>query len=398
MVLLAAFPRPAAWTVVPGTPIGRPGLLEHGWDDPEVSTRHLQIDRRGPGATVQDLGSRNGTWLDGQPLAPNVPVQIADGALLRVGSTLCVFRGSFEGELRPAEPLGAVMVGPFGLRRMQAALEAWARLPPANVLLLGETGTGKELAARVVAETLGRGKRYAAVNVAGVASGVFESQLFGHVAGAFSDARRSSPGVVAAHEGGAVLLDEIGDLALELQSKLLRLLDNREILPVGAERPVRVDVLFIAATNRSPRELADPARFRQDLLARFAVAQVRLPPLRDRREDIYAIARTLGHNLGHAIEPEACEVEAVERLLLHDWPSNARELMGVLAGVAEVDPAPGLRLWALQRVLGPSAEARPPLHPDAVAVAIEGCGGNESQAARRLGITRGRLRRLLGKA
>src|SRR6185312_9661983 len=185
------------------------------------------------------------------------------------------------------------LVGPYGLRAVAQPLEGLPRSRPGNVLVEGETGAGKELLARAAAAALGRASPFAAVNVAGLARGVFESQMFGHVAGAFSDARGASPGIVAAHEGGTLFLDEIGELDLDLQAKLLRLLENREVLPVGAQRPVRVDVLVVAATNRDLQVMVERGGFRRDLYARLAMARIHLPALRERREDLVAVAAEL---------------------------------------------------------------------------------------------------------
>jgi DNA-binding NtrC family response regulator len=261
------------------------------------------------------------------------------------------------------------------------------------VLIEGETGVGKELVARAVAATLGRQTPFAAVNVAGIAHGVFESQMFGHVAGAFSGARGAGEGIVRAQDGGALFLDEIGELGLELQAKLLRLLENRELLPVGASRPLQVDVLILAATNRDLEAMVERGTFRRDLLARLAMARLRLPPLRDRAEDIFAVARELGRRAGVVLESERVEVEAVERLMLERWPANVRQLDAALAAVRGADPAPGLRLWALEKVLGPSPIGKPALTRVAVDAALAAAGGNVTAAAEQLGVSRGRLLR-----
>jgi len=397
-VLLVAFPQPAVLDVPLGRPVGRDWLADNGFVDAEVSASHLKFDKSRQGLVVRDVGSRNGTWLDGVLLPPNDKQTLKEGAVLRVGRTLMVYRSALLGERSPASPMGD-LVGPFGLRGVRANIEALARRAPRNVLLEGETGTGKELAASAVAAALDRSHAFAPVNVAGVASGVFESQLFGHVAGAFSGAREASLGVVQAHDTGVVFLDEIGELSMELQPKLLRLLENREVLPVGAERPVIVDVCILAATNRHLEEMVEAGTFRRDLLARLSMARLRLPPLRNRAEDVFAIARAVAPRVRLDLPAEACEVEAVERLLLERWDTNVRGLLAALAQIATLDPTPGLRLWAIDEVLGPRADrVGAPLTVGTVRAALEACDGNESKAARRLGVSRGKLRRFLGKA
>jgi transcriptional regulator with AAA-type ATPase domain len=396
--LVVAFPAPAALPLPPdGMPVGRRWLGDHGIIDREMSTGHLMFSRAGRVLKVADAGSRNGSWLDAEPLSSGEPKPLIDGSVLRVGRTVLVYRETFVGPFEPSEPLGG-LVGPYGLRQVARAVEALTAPPPSTVLLEGETGTGKELLASHVARVLARDRPYAAVNVASVAQGVFESQLFGHVAGAYSGAGKASRGLVAAHDRGCLFLDEIGALPIELQPKLLRLLENREILPVGAERPVAVDVLLIAATNRNLDELVAEGTFRQDLAARLGITRIRLPALRDRAEDLFPILQALAQRAGRELSAYEAEPEAVERLLLEPWPDNVRGLLALLGRLRELDPRGGLRLWGLDQVLGPAANipgAR--LTAERVKAAIEASGGNEREAARRLGVSRGKLRRFLGK-
>jgi len=379
-----------------GQEVGRQWLAAAGLADSEVSGAHLAFDQTGGRLRVEDLGSRNGTWLDGQRLSPGEPVEVADGAILRLGRTLFVIRQALIGPLEPSPPLGA-MVGPFGLRGVARELDGIARQKPRTVLIEGETGTGKELCARVVAKTLERAEPYAPVNVAGIAQGVFESQLFGHVAGAFSGAGEASDGIVKSHDGGTVVLDEIGELALDLQAKLLRLVDNREIMPVGAARPRTVDVLLLAATHRDLEDMSATGDFRADLYARLASARLILPSLRDRPEDVFTIATHLAELDGQAVPPEAVEVEAVERLCLCPWPRNVRQLRATLAAAAREDPTPGLRLWSLERQLGPAPVASGTLTLAAAKRALASHGGNVTAAAAALDVSRGKLLRFRKK-
>jgi transcriptional regulator of acetoin/glycerol metabolism len=397
--LIVVFPREVALPMpAVFAPVGRHWFASKGIDDRKVSSRHLQVSIAGGRAHVADAGSRNGTWIDGRRLAEGETVPLEDGAVLRVGSMLMVFRARFGGNADPAEPMGE-LVAPFGLQELSNELTALARLGAKNVLIEGDTGTGKELLAREVAARLGRQRPYCAINVAAVPAGLFESQLFGHVAGAFSDARTPASGVIVANDGGTVFLDEIGELPLELQPKLLRLLESRELMPVGADRPLRANVLLVAATNRDLEELVQRGSFRRDLFARLALARVFLPPLRERREDILAIARALAPRCGISLDPATTEVEAIERLLLDPWPNNVRGLLAALTRVAAVDPQPGLRLWAVERALESRARSpeSTPVESDSLRQALAEANGNESEAARRLGISRGKLRRLLGK-
>jgi MoxR-like ATPase len=391
--LVCAFPRPTAIALPDsGTVIGRAWLAERGLADTEVSSGHLRIDRAGGALRVADAGSRNGTWVNGSRLAPRDLTPLSPGAVLRLGRTIFVYREELQGSFDPAPPVGG-LVGPYGLRGVTMPVAAHAPRHALNVLVEGETGVGKELVARAAAAALGRAAPFAAVNVAGVARGVFESQMFGHVAGAFSDARSAAPGIVVAHDGGTLFLDEIGELDLDLQAKLLRLLENREVLPVGSPRPVQVNVLVIAATNRSLEEMVERGTFRRDLFARLAMARIDVPALRDRSEDLFSVAAELSRRAGVALAEQDVEVEAIERLLLEPWPGNVRELDAALAAVRRVDPAPGLRLWALEEVLGEATGLKSALTEEMVEAAIEAEGGNVTAAAARLGISRGKLLR-----
>jgi len=392
--LVCAFPEPVALPLPDsGTVVGRAWLADHGLEDSEVSGAHLRFRRVGGVLSLCDVGSSNGTWVNGQPVAPDQEVRLDDGALVRLGRTLLVFRRRLQGELTPAPPTGE-MVGPFGLRGVTAAVTALADQPPTNVLIEGETGTGKELTARAVAAAVDRADPYVAVNVAGLATGVFESHLFGHVAGAFSGAGEASPGIVKAHDGGVVFLDEIGELPAALQAKLLRVLEGGEVLAVGAQKPDQVDVVVIAATNRKLEQLVESGDFRSDLYARLAMVRLELPPLRDRAEDLFAIAQTLVRRRGRELRVADCEVEAVERLLLQPWPRNVRQLASVLEAAHRIDGEPGLRLWSLEEVVGQGAPAQPRLTLEVVEATVKACDGNVTEAARRLGVSRGKLLRM----
>jgi MoxR-like ATPase len=391
--LICAFPTPRAIALLASSvTVGRSWLAQHGVTDTEISSEHLLLAARGGRIEIADAGSRNGTWVNGARLSPKDSTPLEEGAVVRIGRTVFVYRSQLRGEYEPSPPLGQ-LVGAFGLRGVASSLSSFSQHPPNNVLIEGETGVGKELVAQAAATYLGRSKPFAAVNVASIASGVFESQLFGHVAGAFSDARSATPGVLTAHSGGSVFLDEIGELGLDAQVKLLRVLENREILPVGASRPVTVDVLIIAATNRDLDELVQQDRFRRDLLARLSKARIHVPALRDRAEDLFGLASALSKRDGFSFEPEQVEVEAVERLMLHDWPSNVRELDALLAAARRSDPKPGLRLWTVNEILGEAATPRGTLTSELVEAAIAKANGNVSAAADSLGVSRGKLLR-----
>ena len=392
--LLVAFPSPVGLPIPPlGEAVGRAWLAKHSIADSEVSGAHLAFSRSGPRLLVEDRGSRNGVWLDGERLDRTEQVPLEDGAVLRIGRTVMVFRAAVT-SLEPAKPLGQ-LVGPWGLGAVRKVIGSLKARQARNVLIEGPTGTGKELIAGVVRVALrGKDAPYTPINVAGVSSGVFEAQLFGWKKGAYSGSAEGGLGVIGASDKGSVFLDEIGELPLDLQPKLLRLLENREILPVGASRPMNVDVSIIGATNRPLAAMVKEGRFRLDLLNRFD-ANIEAPALRDRAEDIHAIACARVETRKAKLDPAQIEVEAIERLMLHDWPSNIRELDALLSR----REAPSALTHAdVRAVLGDaSSGARQPPTAAVIDRVLDEEGQNQSAAARRLGISRPALRRLMAK-
>lgn len=396
--LVCAYPRSLALPFpFSAKPVGREWLDSCGLQDAQVSTSHASFSRPGGTLFVTDANSRNGTWINGVRAPAGERVALPEGSLLRIGNSLFVVREAFAGSGDPSPPIGS-MVGPFGLREVRQSLDILTRQRPKTVLIEGETGTGKELAAAAVAFALGRSEPFVAINVAAIAHGVFDAQLFGYVRGAYSGAGAGAKGVFLAHEGGAVFLDEIGELPIDVQPKLLRLLQSREVMPVGAERPRTVDVLVIAATNRVLETMVAAGGFRRDLLARLAEARLELPPLRERPEDLWAISCAL--LMKHGWEPSSIrvEVEAIERLMVHDWPGNVRELQAKVETALCADRESALLRRHVDTVLGPAPILRTALTRSTAAQAIANAGGNETQAARSLGVSRGRLRRFLASA
>ncbi len=295
-----------------------------------------------------------------------------------------------------------------------------ARVAPsqATILIAGETGTGKELIARAIHGYSDRAaKRFVAVNCSALAEGVLESELFGHVKGAFTGAAVTRPGLFREADGGTIFLDEIGDISAGLQSRLLRVLQEREITPVGADTPVRVDVRVIAATHRDLEALVEQGSFREDLYYRLNVVTVRIPPLRERLQDLPLLVHHFLRSLAaaHGRAPVALAPEAESLLLAYAWPGNVRELQNVLEraivlaaqGVIGPEHLPDdLRAATAQRApSAPAAAPAPgpatPLRPlsaverDHVLGVLQATKGNREQAARILGISRRTLVRML---
>ena len=295
--------------------------------------------------------------------------------------------------------------------------------PP--VLLTGETGTGKGLVARTIHATGTRaGKPFIDVNCTALPANLIEAELFGYERGAFTDAKESKLGLFEAAEGGFLFLDEIGDLELALQGKLLRAIEDRTVRRVGGVRDRKIDVRILTATNRDLEREAQQDRFRKDLYFRLAVILLRLPPLRERGEDILALAqfylRQFSTKYGKPARRIGAEAQAL--LLKYPWPGNVRELSHVMERAV---------LWSREATLGPDhlsltmptdstaptgaapsanepvAAATPSLPPDGVALgewertmleqAMRETGGNQTRAAQRLGISRDTLRYRLKK-
>lgn len=388
---LVVFPLPSS-----GKIIGRKDFADRGIPDKEISSQHLRFSRLGGVHKIEDVKSRNGTFVNGHAIGAEEPVEMPDGAVVRIGCSLFVFRSSFTGSFQPDAPLGE-LVSPFGLRSLRQDLEKLTNQKGRSVLIEGETGTGKELVAEQLAILLrGKNKSFAPVNVTAIPASVFESHLFGWKKGAFSGSEGGGEGVVRAHQGGTVFLDEIGELSLDLQPKILRLLEKREVWPVGESKAIKnIDVTFVAATNRPLDAMVEAGTFRLDLRSRFA-PRLYIPPLRERPEDIFAILQTLYQRRRLTLEPEGIEIEALERLLLFPWKGNVRELDLLVTHLA---PSRELRLRAIAEVLGPSADdlGKRPLTREQVNRVLRECGGNQAETARRLGVDRAKLLRLLKK-
>ena len=388
-----AFPAQIALPVPKlGEPVGRAWLASHGHPDGEVSVEHLTFVRAGSTLAVLDERSRNGTFVGGVRVAPGTPAPLVDGAVLRIGRTLFVYRGAVA-DREPDAPLLRKLVGPWGLKDARAALGTLHAQGARNVLVEGPTGAGKELVAAAAIAALRRPAPHATVNMAAISAGVFEAHLFGWRRGAFSGSGDGGPGVFAAHDGRAVFLDELGELPLELQPRLLRLLENREIQPVGASAAVTVDVAIVAATNRDLDQMVRDRTFRADLLARFD-RRIQLPALKDRPEDVYAIISELCTRENAALDRDHVEVEAVERLLLHNWEENVREVVRL---VARLKSSRALTLELVEELLGTRKDMKGAPLTTTVAKDAVAAHASKASAARALGVSRGSLLRALKK-
>ena len=384
-------------------------------DDRSVSRFHceLRLDGR---PHVRDLGSRNGTFVDG--------VEV-DRCYLREGSIITIGRTHLRLEQAAARrSVATVRRRRFGhlvgssdaMNRVFTMLEGVAK-SEVTVLLTGETGTGKELAAQSIHEESDRaGGPFVVVDCSATHPELIESELFGHEKGSFTGATGRREGAFAAADGGTVFLDEIGELPLALQPKLLRVLESRQVKPVGSAQYRPVDVRLVAATNRALRDEVAEGRFRSDLFYRLAVVEIELPSLRDRVDDIPALVEHLVRALGAPREGVgpllAPEVQA--RLARHRWPGNVRELRNVVehcATFGELPPDEAFEPGHAELDGSPLAGARPmdlersykDLRADWIRAfeqeylhrLLAETDGNVSAAARRAGVDRTHLYRLL---
>lgn len=315
----------------PETTIGRDGseagqVVEHV----TVSRRHLSIRRDGASALAVDLQSRNGTWINGVP-AGSLPRALNHGDVIRMGEVCAVL------ELGDGEPPVDADTDEHALPGCSAAVArlresiARAAADPSPVLITGESGTGKEFAARELHRCSGRPGPLVVTNCAALSATLIDSQLFGHEKGAFTGAVSTQPGLFRAASGGSLFLDEIGEVPLEVQPKLLRAVELGEVAPLGDTKTINVDVRIIAATNRNLGEDVEAGRFRRDLYARLSLFEIQLPPLRERRADIPMWIERLTARWRDAREqppgpPLKLSAEAMETVLLHRWPENLRGL------------------------------------------------------------------------
>lgn len=274
------------------------------------------------------------------------------------------------------------------------------------VLIEGESGTGKELIARRLhAGSPRKTKPFIPVNCAGIGESLFESQFFGHVRGAFTGAERSTLGLIRTADGGTLFMDEVGDIPPELQPKLLRVLQEGEVLSVGSASAERVNTRFIAATNRSLRQQVREGSFREDLFYRLNVVHVVAPPLRERREDIPLLVDHFLARCANRCRQAVISVGAAARRQLCDysWPGNVRELVNWVERLYATQLDPALLAAALVEQaeeddqLPPGVLSMDQAQRSAIINALQACGQNRSKAARALGVNRGTLIRRIAQ-
>jgi sigma-54 dependent transcriptional regulator, acetoin dehydrogenase operon transcriptional activator AcoR len=303
--------------------------------DPWMSGTHATLTKVFGRWVLEDARSKNGTMLNGEAQARAF---LGDGDVIELGHTFFIYRDALPTPADEPHDVDAVQLACMGagLATLVPALaQTFRRLEQVarselSVVLSGETGTGKEIVARAVHGLSGRPGAFVAVNCGALPETLVETELFGYRKGAFSGANEDRPGLVRSADHGTLFLDEIGDLPLASQAAFLRVLQEKEVVPVGGTRPVGVDVRLIAATHRDLESLIANEEFRSDLHARISGVKVTLPPLRERREDLGMLAATLLERVG-ASERVSFDVQAARALFRYSWPMNIRELEKALA-------------------------------------------------------------------
>ena len=369
--------------------------------DRKVSRRHVELEVRADGVLVRDLGSRNGSFHQG---ARFTQVTVGAGAVIRVGDSELKLVSRERGQrILPSseERFGGLVGRSLAMREVFALLQRVAE-SDAPVLIAGETGTGKEVCAEAIHAASARtGGPFVVCDCASLAPTLVESELFGHVRGAFTGADRARDGSFVQAHGGTLFIDEIGELDVESQPRLLRAIDARKVKPVGAGGYRAVDVRVIAATNRDLRAEVKARRFREDLYHRLSVLTVTLPPLRERKEDLPLLIRSFS-----AKQPLAPAPDAEALLLEYDWPGNVRELRNVVERARSMSSGATLEAAALGLGEGGAAprtfhEAKDRLIANweraYVADLLKRTRGNVSRAARVAGLDRVSLHRLIKK-
>jgi DNA-binding NtrC family response regulator len=380
--------------------------------DPTVSRNHCVIRLTAKGPLLRDLGSTNGTRIEGVAVREGY---VPPGATLELGHTRVRFEALDESvkiPLAQSERFGRLWGRSTAMRRL-FALAGQVAASDVTVLIEGETGTGKDALCEAIHQSSPRAAGpLVVVDCGAVPPNLFESELFGHERGAFTGADRSRAGAFEEADGGTLFLDEIGELPLLLQPKLLRVLEAREVRRIGAAQARKVNVRVIAATNRDLREEVNRAAFRQDLYFRLEVMRLRVPPLRERPEDIPVLVehfRRLACPKDKDDAPGVSE-EALKSFVAHPWPGNVRELRNAverlvvlqeLPGMASAPPDSAASEQLPVDVRVPFKDAKNALTESFerryLAAMLEATGGNISEAARRADIDRVYLLKLMGR-
>jgi DNA-binding NtrC family response regulator len=403
--LVAIFPwtegAPQCWPVHHAALLGRESGVDIQIADAAVSRRHATIERNSSGFLVRDLGSRFGTFIDGSPISSSGGVA-PFGSVLRAGNALLLLVEDVQLYGAPhridARFLGTrrdALAGPALWSVWQQATRAAFLSQP--VLVLGESGSGKEAVARLVHASRSRRGPFVALNLAAVPDGLFESELFGHERGAFTGAKGARLGAFREAHDGVLFLDEVGDLRMDLQAKLLRAIDQMRVRPLGASADEPVNARVVAATSLDLLAHCARGTFRTDLYYRLSGIVLAVPPLRERRDEIAFLAASLLKDAGSGLQ---LSTTAAEALLTARWPGNVRQLENALTQATVAALEAGSRtiraehLPDLARDQVAPCRAEVELNREAIVEAFQRTAGNATRTADALGISRAQLYKL----
>jgi two-component system, NtrC family, response regulator AtoC len=319
--------------------IGRSSDCDVPIEVPSISRRHALIYGTMP-PEVEDLGSSNGTWVGGERIPSGKRVRLAPLAVIELGEAMIIVNYGEDPSIARALPTAAIpaVLAEEGPRPSASMAEVRALVDLVagsmiNVILLGETGVGKDVLAQAIFRKSPRAnKPFLRLNCAALPDALLESELFGFEPGAFSGATRAKPGLLETAHGGTIFLDEVGEMPLTTQAKLLRALETREVTRLGGIKPRLIDVRLLAATNRNLHEAVAQGKFRGDLFYRLEGISISVPPLRERRDEITGLAETFVRTACERNEKPLLVLskEAAARLDVHPWPGNVRELKNVI--------------------------------------------------------------------
>jgi DNA-binding NtrC family response regulator len=363
--------------------------------DRTVSGRHAAIVHCGDGIEVVDFGSRNGVCAAGARMER---AWLRSGGTVELGRTTVFVEIPRDGRgTTPSTLLPALVGTSDAMRRLASNVRRFAPLKlPA--MIRGESGTGKELVARAMhAESRRAEGPFVAINAATISRELAESELFGHVKGAFTGAQRDRRGAFRAAHKGTLFLDEIGALPLDVQAKLLRVVEEGAVWPLGAEVSTTVDVRLVVATCEPLEQMIKARRFRADLYERLAVCSVHVPPLRERTVDIDALCAHLLATSG--LDEHVVSASALEELRSYRWPGNVRELRNVIVQAAMRAPGRVIDIGHVSRVIAERTGASGvKFSPEDLQKMFDESGRNVSEAARRASLPRSTMRDLLRAA
>jgi len=395
--------------------IGRSVECQIQIDEPSISRRHARLVLDPP-LRIEDLGSANGVRVAQRALAPHEPVTVEPGQAVELGSVVVVVhrpsmlpRGAGERAHRPGEerpsltPEGPPLVRDAAMKRLYDMVD---RIAPSDlsVLLLGETGVGKEIVAEAIhARSVRADGPFVRLNCSAIAESLVESELFGHEKGAFTGAHQTKRGILEMADGGTAFLDEVGELPVAVQAKLLRVLEDGTVQRVGGLSPRPIDVRFVAATNRDLKRATEDGSFRPDLYFRLNGISLSIPPLRERREEIGPLAVRFARRAVREGEPPNIADAAMALLKEHAWPGNVRELRNVVERAAVLSAGGTI----LPSHLPPEIAGESPASDDEgdgadaslrndmrsferrrILDALDRCDGNQTRAAELLGMPR----------